>query len=257
MADVYHVTIQRGKLMALIERNMGPFKDTGPVSRAMGEVVRKWAVLIQARAVHNVSGYPVIYQGGAFRVQVRTGTLKGAIEVQWPYQNNLQARIFVNGTVTNPGQHGERPTPVSAYAFRIEFGGEEIDLKKTMQGKVVPFFASRGARATGPYAARGLSPLDAKDTAYGSLWRNHSLNAKLAAQGKGPMAFEKRGGKQAYKDTRGGGSTYYISFRRVGKTGWIIPKALPRPFLRAAIEGTAEQARLLGVKTMTEALRQL
>lgn len=250
----YHVTIDRRQLTALVARTMGPFSDSGPIADAMGQVVRKWALMVQTRAVHNVSGYPVIYQGGAFRVQVRTGTLKGSIEMQWPYQHRLQARVFVNGTMTNPGERGGRPTPVSAYAFRIEFGGDEIDLKKTMQGKVVPFFGARSSNARGPYAARGLKPLQEGQTAYGSLWKSDALNAKLAAKGKGPMAFEKRGGKQAYKDPHGSGSTYFISFRRVGKTGWIIPAAKPRPFMRAAIEGTGEAARRMGVREITRVL---
>lgn len=255
MADeVYRVSIDISALRILLARTAGPFHDTGPVADAMGQVVRRWALMVQTRAVHNVSGYPVIYAGGAFRIQVRTGTLKGAIEVQYPYQNRLQARVFVNGTMTTPAQQGSRPTSVSAYAFRIEFGGPEIDLKKTIQGKTVPFFASRSSASSGPFAARGLKPISTGQTAYGSLWRSEAHDAKLAAQGKGPMAFEKRGGKSAYKDPHGSGATYYISFRKVGKTGWVIPRALPRPFMRAAVEGTGEQARRMAVRELTKVM---
>lgn len=258
MADGgYRLVIDKRQLQVLIERTSGPFQKTGPIAAAMGDVVRQWGVLVQQRAVRNVSGYPVIYSGGAFRVMVRTGTLKGAIEMQYPFINGLQARVFVNGSVTSTGeaQGGKaRVTSVSAYAFRIEFGGDEIDLKKTMLGKTVPFFGVRSAASTGPYAARGLKPVDRDSTGYGSSWRSAELDAKLLAKGKSFMTFEKKGGQAAYKGQTKGASTYFISFRKVGKTGWIIPAAKPRPFMLAAVEGTGDQARRLGVKTMTQAI---
>jgi integrase len=108
-------------------------------------------------------------------------------------------------------------------AGAIEYGHAEIDLKKTMQGKIVPFFASKSATATGPYAARGLDQIG-KSNQYTSK----SLNNKLQALGKANMNFTKHAGK----GPTGGAGAYYISFRRVGKTGWIIPAAKPRPFMR-------------------------
>jgi hypothetical protein len=114
----------------------------------------------------------------------------------------LQARVFVNGTAMNPGE-SPRPAsatrgPVSEYAAAIEFGHDEIDLKKTMLGKIVPFFG-QGAKGRGPYAATGLKPVDEANTSYGSKWRSAQLDAKLQAKGKGPMAFTKKGGHPAYQ----------------------------------------------------------
>lgn len=251
---LYEVNVDTRQLQVLLERTAGPFQQTGPVGTAIAEALRKWALLVQQRAVRNVSGYPVVYEGGAFVVRVRTGTLKGAIEMQWPYRDGLHARVFVNGTVTNPGQTDGgrgRPVPVSEYAFAIELGHDEIDLKKTMQGKIVPFFGARSAKARGPYAARGLLPTQNDRVDFGSTWRSPELDRRLIARGKNPMEFTKKGGTAAYE---GSSSAYFISFRRVGKTGWIIPAAKPRPFMRAAIEGTAEEGRRLAVRTIVPAL---
>lgn len=257
MAGPYVLRVDTRALMVLIERTRGPFGGP-PVQQALSDGIRQWGALVQARAVRNVTGYPVVYQGGVFRVMVRTGTLRGAIELQWPYESPYQARVFVNGAVTNPGDTPgggrSRPTPVWKYASAIEFGHDEIDLKKFMRGKVVPFFASRGAKSRGPFAARGLEPVDARDTDYGSRWQSEALNRKLAAKGKGPMTFEKKGGNAAYQGAKRGASTYFISFRRVGDTGWVIPRALPRPFMRAALEGTADQGRRLVVGKVAAAL---
>jgi hypothetical protein len=189
---------------------------------------------------------------------VRTGTLRGAIELQWPYEGPFMARVFVNGTHMNPGDGPgggpSRPTPVSKYAAAIEFGHDAIDHKRTMKGKVVPFFASRGAKSRGPFAARGLTPVDEQSTDYGSHWTSEQHNAKLAAKNKGPMTFEKKGGNAAYAGAKKGASTYFISFRRVGDTGWVIPAAKPRPFMRAALEGTKDQGRRMLVGKVAAAL---
>lgn len=258
MADAYQVSIDTRQLRVLLERTSGPFQDTGPVAEAMQEALRKWAALVQWRAVRNVSGYPVVYEGGAFVVRVRTGTLKGSIEMQYPYEHALQARVFVNGAITNPGDQpgrgAARLTPVSKYAFRIEFGGPPIDLKKTMQGKVVPFFASRTEKARGPFSARGLTPVDAAQQGFGSRWRSEHLDRKLQAQGKSPMTFEKKGGNAAYEGAKRSASTYFISFRTVGKTGWVIPEAKPRPFMRAALMSTRDEGRRMAVRTIVDAL---
>lgn len=256
MASSYYLRADTTQLRALIARTTGPF-GSPPVANALGQAIRKWGALVQARAVRNVSGYPVVYAGGVFRVMVRTGTLKGAIELQWPYETNYQARVFVNGTHTNPGASpGEggtaRPQPVSAYAAAIEEGHGPIDLKKTMKGKTVPFFASRGGKTRGPYTARGLEPVDVNSQDFGSRWRSGEHDRKLAAKGKGPMTFHKRGGGSAF---RGKGSTsYFISFRKVGDTGWVIPAAKPRPFMRAAMEATTDQGRRMVVADVARAL---
>jgi hypothetical protein len=255
-SNPYELRIDTGALRALIARTRGPFG--GPeVQRALGEGIRKWGALVQARAVRNVTGFPVVYEGGVFRVMVRTGTLRGAIELQWPYEGPYTARVYVNGAHMNPGgQPGiyTRPVPVSEYAAAIEFGHGEIDLKKTMKGKTVPFFAARSARARGPYAATGLKPVIAGQEDYGSRWRSETHDRKLQARGKGPMAFEKKGGNAAYTGAKRGASTYFIAFRKVGNEGWIIPEAKPRPFMRAALEGTADTGRRMLVNDLAQVL---
>lgn len=241
---LYRVEVQNGQLTVLL--NVAALNLSPDQLNFLGYAIRDTAARAQARAVRNVSGYPVTYDGKVFRVVVRTGALKGAIDMQWPYQSPLQARVFVNGAMTAaPFQAGDRlvkPSPVSAYAAAIEFGHEEIDLKKFMQGKIVPFFASRTAGSTGPFAVRGLTEVEGSN---GALWENKALNIKLThplfGTAKGPMYFQKRGGTAAYQGAKGGGGSYYIAFRRVGKTGWIIPAAKPRPFMRAAATGPQAQ----------------
>ena len=252
----YVLRVDAGALKALIARTRGPFG--GPeVQGALQNAIRKWGMLVQARAVRNVTGYPVVYSGGVFRVMVRTGTLRGSIELQWPYEGPYAARVYVNGAHMNPGGHPgvyTKPVPVADYAAAIEFGHGEIDLKKTMLGKTVPFFAARSARARGPYAATGLAPVDARSTDYGSRWQSEAHNRKLQARGKGPMTFEKKGGNPAYTGAKRGASTYFIAFRKVGPEGWVIPEAKPRPFMRAALEGTAEQGRRMVVNDLSQVL---
>lgn len=207
----------------------------------MGLAIRDVAERARTRVVRNVSGYPVFYDGTAFRVQVRTGALKGAIEMEWPYQSPLQARVYVNGAQTGqPMQQGDRvvkPRPVGDYAAAIEYGHGPIDLKQFMMGKTVPFFASRSANSTGPFSARGLTPVDGSGE---RLWENKELNNRLAAKGKKPMHFQQRKARAYTSQSKGAGS-YYIAFRRVGKHGWIIPAAKPRPFMRAGTTGRATQ----------------
>lgn len=248
MSGLYSVQVHDSSLRVMLNTaklNLSPAQVT-----RMGEAVRDLAAGVQARAVRNVSGYPVEFEGGVFRVKSVTGALKGAIEQQWPYQSPLQARVFVNGAMSGAAIQIAgglvKPRPVSDYAAAIEDGHGEIDLKKTMLGKTVPFFAARSKNATGPYAGRGLRPAGS-ETGEGSHWVDDALNHKLASKGaKGPMSFQRRitGG------TKGAGS-YYIAFRKVGKTGWIIPAAKPRPFMRAAATGPAARAdarRLTGLK---------
>lgn len=252
----YYLKIDTHALKVLLARTSGPFG--GPdIQQALGQSVRKWGVLLQTRAVYNVTGHPVVYEGGYFVIRVRTGALRSAIEMQWPYESAFQARVFVNGTVMNPGEAMPgalaRPRPVSEYAGAIEFGHDEIDLKKTMRGKTVPFFGTK-SKANGPYAATELKPTNVLDTDYGSKWRSASHDAKLATKGHGPMTFTKMGGHPAYTGSRRGASTYFIAFRKVGATGWVIPKAAPRPFLRAALESSAEKGRLMVVRDVKAAL---
>jgi hypothetical protein len=200
-----------------------------------------------------VSGYPVMFEGGFFKVHPRTGTLQGSIKLDYPYQTRFRARVYVDGAMTSVSGEGAgghlRMTPVSEYAGAIEWGHKAIDLKLTMMGKVVPFFASRGAKSQGPYSVRGLSPVDKSMTKFGSLWQNTALNAKLQSQGKAPMHFTKHGASAAYAGH--GAGTFFLTFRRVGKTGWIIPAAEPRPFMRAALEKSrADIAKLVTARVL-------
>lgn len=239
MAQPYKLELRTGQLRVLIERTRTP--GSGRNAQVLGRGVRKAGAIVQARAVRNVTGYPVVYEGGVFRVQVQTGTLRGAIELEWPYGTAFQARVYVNGARMTPAQlaggYRGQPRSVSEYAGAIEWGHAAIDLKLTMKGKTVPFFAAKAAKARGPYSAVGVKPLDQTQTGFGTRWQSETLNRKLAAQGKGRMIFTKQGGKP-----KGGGS-YWISFRKVGNEGWIIPEMKPRPFMRAALEGTKQQAK--------------
>lgn len=244
MAGLYRLEVTNDQLNVVL--NTAQLRLDSNQLAHLGLAVRDSAARIQARAVRNVSGYPVVYDGKVFRVVVRTGALKGAIEQQWPYQGPLQARVFVNGTHTAQaykiGEGLVRPRPVSQYAAAIEWGHDEIDLKQFMQGKTVPFFASKSAGTTGPYSVRGLTPVAGP----GDLWENKGLNARLAhpifnGGRHGPMYFQRRGGQAAYSGGKKGGGAYYIAFRKVGKKGWVIPAARPRPFMRAAGIGPATQ----------------
>jgi hypothetical protein len=213
--------------------------DTLETNTKLVQVIKRGAEMVRQQAVINVGGYPVTFDGRFFRVMVRTGTLKGSIETAWPYGGSpLTAKVFVNGTHTAPSKPGGmvgKAVPVSEYAGAVEWGHKAIDLKLTMMGKIVPFFASRGFNTYGPFSVRGLKPNQEGQDDVGDFFHNPDLNAKLAAQGKAPMNFQKRGGKSAYEGGKKGGGSYYIAFRRVGKTGWIIPEAQPRPFMRAAL----------------------
>ncbi len=237
-----------GQLTALMQR--ATLKRIGANNRALGEGVRDSAERIRTRAVRNVSGYPVTFTGGAFRVQVKTGALKGAMETEWPYGDALTARVFVNGSHTstsNTGGYPGKPVPVSRYAAAIEYGHKEIDLKKSMLGKTVPFFGARAQNAVGAYAATGLrKTMYLTGDSEGVLTERHaykslSFDAKLRAKGKQPMNF-------ARKRTASGGA-YFIAFRKVGKKGWIIPEAKPRPFMAAAAQAsTVDVQRIIGRK---------
>lgn len=222
---------ERGTLQVLMER--ATLAKVGRGNRVLGEGVRDAAEKIRQRAVRNVSGYPVSYTGGSFVVKVVTGALKGAIETEWPYQDMLSARIFVNGahtSTTNVGGYPGKPVPVSRYAGAIERGHGEIDLKKTMMGKTVPFFGARSQSATGPYTERGLVAIGKK-----------SYISKVPGKKKTLLVYTR-------KRTASGGS-YFISFRKVGKKGWIIPAAKPRPFMAAAAQGaTQDVRRIIGGK---------
>ena len=233
---------ERGSLQVLMKR--ATLTQLGGGNRVLGEGVRDGAEKIRQRAVRNVSGYPVTYTGGAFVVRVKTGALKGAMETEWPFTSQWTARVFVNGTHTstsNTGGYPGKPVPVSRYAGAIERGHKEIDLKKTMLGKTVPFFGARALNPSGPYSATGL-----RKTEYltegsdgvlkrASSYRSESLEQKLRSQGKSPMNFDR-------KRTASGGS-YFIAFRKVGKKGWIIPEAKPRPFMDAAAQASTQDVR--------------
>jgi len=241
VSGLFRVEVENNQLRVLL--NTARLQLDPSQLNFLGTAIRDAAARVQARAVRNVSGTPVQYDGRVFRVVVRTGALKGAIDMQWPYQSALQARVYVNGAHTsipeNVGGYISRPVPVSKYAAAIEYGHGPIDLKQTMQGKTVPFFASRSANSTGPYSARGVTHVE------GDMWENKPLNAKLQAQGKNPMLFQRRSTKAAYSGAKNGGGAYFIAFRKVGKTGWVIPAAQPRPFMRAALKQSERDTREL------------
>lgn len=243
--SAYELTINGGQAAELLNRMR--LSPSSPEAGRIGRGVSAAAQIVQERAIRNVSGYPVYYEGGVFRVAVRTGTLKGAIERQWPYGTVFKARVFVNGTHTAveqaPGMRS-KPRPVSQYAAAIEYGHAEIDLKKTMKGKTVPFYGARSKSANGPYAARGLEKVDNGPGVgkYASV--EHSM--RLAEKGKPTMYF-------ARKRTESG--AYFIAFRKVGNTGWIIPAAKPRPFMASALEGTKDKVRKTVQQAAIAALR--
>lgn len=222
-----------GSLYILLNR--ATLNDVGNAGRrALGEGVRDGAEKIRQRAVRNVSGYPVNQGGRSFVIRVRTGALKGALETEWPYGSEWAARVFVNGThtsTTNIGGYPSKPVPVSRYAGSIEHGHKEVDLKKTMEGKIVPFFGARSLNAQGPYAETGLA----------AIGKSQYISRTPKPGTRSPLVYDR-------KRTASGGS-YFISFRKVGKKGWIIPEAQPRPFMQAAAEGaTAEVRRAIGSK---------
>lgn len=253
MPQPYILKVEAGQLKVFIRTLDGMASNDRLV-----QAIKTGAEMVRQQAVINVSGYPVTLDGNTFRVMVRTGTLKGSIETAWPYGGSvLTAKVFVNGTMTAPPQGGiGRPRPVSEYAGAVEWGHREIDLKKTMLGKIVPFFASRGFKTYGPFSVRGLKPNEEGKDDFGDYFHNPPLNAKLAAQGKNPLNFQKRGGKSAYEGGTKGGTSYYIAFRRVGKTGWIIPQAKPRPFMRAALAKQTKPISKIVRKAVTETLQE-
>lgn len=240
MAPVISLQVQDHQLQVMVQRI--PLTGAGATAQ-LGLAVRDSLEVIRKRAVRNVSGYPVSYDGGFFRIRVQTGALKGALEAEWPYGGVLQGRVFVNGAHTSVSSIGgfySKPVPVSQYAAAIENGHGEIDLKKTMEGKTVPFFGARAKNAQGPYAATGLTRTPLTTYWREPLYSSTRLNRKLAQKGKRPMYFERR-------PTRGGGGSYFISYRKVGKEGWIIPAAKPRPFLDAALQNSrADVRRIVG-----------
>jgi hypothetical protein len=222
---------ERGSLDVLLKRATLR-KLGGAGRRQLGEGIRDTAERVRQRAVRNVSGYPVTYTGGVFVVKVRTGALKGAMEMEWPYGSEWVARVFVNGAHTstsNIGGYPGKPVAVSKYAAAIEHGHKEIDLKQHMMGKTVPFFGARSQTATGPYAERGLISIG------GGQFVSRNPSGKCG--GKQPLVYDR-------KRTASGGS-YFITYRKVGKKGWVIPAAKPRPFMAAAALGSAPDARRL------------
>ena len=115
MPDVITMRLEDHQLQVLLSRA----RFQTPAARAsLGEGVRDAIEVVRAQAVRNVSGYPVTYTGGVFRVNVQTGALKGAIESEWPYGNPLQGRVLVNGAHTAASQAPgfySKPKPVGEY----------------------------------------------------------------------------------------------------------------------------------------------
>lgn len=252
---MYRLNVDARKLKVLMDVAKLPSSGANVM---FGPLVRDAAELVRTRVVYNLSGHPVMFEGTGFRVRVVTGALRGSIETQWPYAGSaLQARVFVNGTHTAAeGKFGGivRARPVSDYASAVEYGHGPIDLKRTMRGKIVPFFAAR-SKATGgsPYATRPVIPVMEGHAGMGDFFHNPDFDKKLARRGKQPMYFEKKGRKTA-PEGKGGGA-YYIAFRRVGSKGWIIPAKEPRPFMRAAFAQTQTQVRRQMVREGADIIR--
>jgi hypothetical protein len=120
-------------------------------------------------------------------------------------------------------------------------------------GKTVPFFGSTAKTARGPYAADGLKPVARRQGVRRAVPVGQA-ERQARRQGQEPDALREARRQGLVRRARGGAGTYFIAFRKVGKTGWIIPRAAPRPFMRAALEGTKDKGRLMMVRAGVEML---
>jgi hypothetical protein len=174
----------------------------------MGQSIRKWGALVQARAVRNVTGYPVVYEGGVFRVKVAPARCAARSSCSGPTGPCCGPRVRQrhlhrddDGPAATRAPNRSPTTPAA-----IELGHKAIDLKQFMMGKIVPFFGARSQSARGPYAATGLEPLDPAQKATGRV-AERAAQPRLQAKSKGPMTFTKKGGNAAYTGAKKGAST--------------------------------------------------
>lgn len=93
---------------------------------------------------------------------------------------------------------------MAEYSGAVEAGHKAIDLKRTMHGKTIPL--------------------------------------TIDGRGKNAQQLKAMGAKtvQQYATTGRLMGTKTIIFRKVGSKGWIIPAALPRPFMAAAGEAISK-----------------
>jgi hypothetical protein len=177
---------------------------------AVRNVLKKHGRIMQARAVHNVSGNYVFFEGKTWVINRQTGKLARGIQV------------------ADAGPLGTAVRSSAEYSSDVELGTRgPVDLKKTkLAGKIVPlpvsnkaaqkarnFYQALGAKLSTKYDSHGRPILTAG---------GYRTQAKYATTGK----------------FMGNAS---VVFRRVpgpGGKGWIIPKREGRPFLREALEYT-------------------
>lgn len=183
------------------------------VEQALKGVVKEYTRKTQALMVQNVSGTRVTYSGGNFVINRQTGKLARSIQI---FELNPLA-----GSVKATAE----------YAGFVEGGHGAIDLKQTMQGKIVPL------------------PVD--------ITSAKAMQRMQAQQAKG-IAGVSASGLKVTKITASTGrfmGSRAVVFRRVGKTGWIIPAQAPRPFGQAAAEAIEQPFADAVRKRMEEMLQ--
>jgi hypothetical protein len=141
----YRLTLDMNQLLVLVARTRFPLSNPAAV-RHMGQAVRSTARWCRPAPSTTCPATRSSTRAACSACRSRPGALKGAIELEWPYGSLFTCRVYVNGAHTSTGRSApgfpSKPRPVSDYAGAIEEGHDEIDLKKTMLGKTVPFFGS-------------------------------------------------------------------------------------------------------------------
>jgi hypothetical protein len=188
MAHREDVPIQLDVKVTGLEKIVGRMETSLSTIKRVHRVLIKHARMTQQRAVWNVSGNPVTFQGKTFIVNRQTGKLARSIQVV--DTRPLSAAVEAS----------------AEYASDVELGTRgPTDLKQTkLAGKVVPLRLSK------------------------------RIGQAVAAFG-GAKAVQKKATTGRVMGTE------YIAFRRVGKTGWIIPQRAGRPFMAEAGDWIAPQ----------------
>src|ERR1039458_4021936 len=133
MPPLFKLVVENSQLQVILNR--AKLRLTPAELGQVGQGLAMAAGEVQKQAVVNVTGNVVVFEGGSFKINTVTGTLRGSINMEWPYQDWLQARVYVNGTYSiegsvRPDGSIGKSAPVSKYAASIEYGHVEIDLKK-------------------------------------------------------------------------------------------------------------------------------
>ena len=72
MPPLYRIQVEDRQLRVLLDSAK---LDLSPGQlNVVGQALKTAAENVRERAVHNVSGYPVMYDGRSFRINTRTGT---------------------------------------------------------------------------------------------------------------------------------------------------------------------------------------